>query len=246
MGNLYLADTVFELVRKIDLSGVITTFAGIASEVRQRTACRQHRRHWTFVLWPLIPQETSISEELSRIKSGRSTHRAFCRWLRAILPGGFSGDGGLAVNAGIRDVYCLATDSFGNLYICDLGNNRIRKVDSQEITTAAGNGNFPVFGERIMNGPATAVAIGQPQAAAADSAGNLYVASNGQISRVDTSGQLTVIAGNLSAAPGDGGDALCAGFSEIVGLTFDTAGDLLVNDAVRIRKLTPVGPADYS
>jgi len=54
---------------------------------------------------------------------------------------GYSGDGGPAVNAQINTPTGVFADGAGNLYIADVGNQRIRKVDqSGIITTVAGNG----------------------------------------------------------------------------------------------------------
>src|SRR4029077_1798122 len=56
--------------------------------------------------------------------------------------GGFSGDGGAAINASLNIPSDVAVDAAGNLYIADAGNNRVRKVDgSGTITTVAGTGS---------------------------------------------------------------------------------------------------------
>jgi hypothetical protein len=245
-GSLYFVDTVFERIRKIDPTGMITTVAGsgvgggLPAEGVPATDVELSARSLAIDAAGTLYFGGLVSNQVWKIdNSGLLSLVA-----GANIFGAFSGDGELAVNTDIGDSSCLATDHFGNLFICEVRKNRIRKVDSQGIiTTIAGNGNFPVFGEKIMNGSATAVAIGQPGAAAADSAGNLYVASNpGQIFRVDTSGQLTVVAGAFGNGPGDGGDALRATFSNVTGLAFDAAGNLYVNESERIRKLTPIGP----
>jgi sugar lactone lactonase YvrE len=88
---------------------------------------------------------------------------------------GFSGDNGPATAAQI-DAFGIAVDKAGSLYIADVNNNRIRKVTNGVITTIAGNG-APGFGGD--NGPATSAMLSAPYNVAVDSAGNVYIADNG-------------------------------------------------------------------
>jgi sugar lactone lactonase YvrE len=74
---------------------------------------------------------------------------------------GFEGDGGLADFARLNLPAAVTTDSSGNLFIVDRGNNRVRRVDanSRNIDTVVGNGDIGFSGD---NGPATAAALGLP------------------------------------------------------------------------------------
>ena len=106
---------------------------------------------------------------------------------------GFSGDGGAATNAQLFPGHGIAVDGSGNLYIADLYNNRIRKVDPAGIiTTVAGTGSANSVGQGGFsgdNGPATSAMLNLPDAVAVDAAGNLYIAdsSNYRIRRIDKS-----------------------------------------------------------
>src|SRR5438105_4829808 len=87
---------------------------------------------------------------------------------------GFSGDGGLATSAKLFIPYGVAAGGAGNLYIADLANQRVRRVDtSGTITTVAGDGTYGFSGD---GGPATSANLGSPDGVAVDGAGNLYIA----------------------------------------------------------------------
>jgi sugar lactone lactonase YvrE len=94
-------------------------------------------------------------------------------------PGGFSGDGGPAVNAQLYYPIDVAVDGAGNLYIADYENHRIRRVSPDGIiSTIAGNGTPGYSGD---GGPATSASLTWPSALAVDGAGNIYVVGNNAI-----------------------------------------------------------------
>ena len=86
---------------------------------------------------------------------------------------GFSGDGGAATSASFYYPAGVAVDGFGNLFIADEGNGRIRRVDAATgvITTVAGNGTSDGFtGD---GGPGTSASLWTPTGVAVDGSGNL-------------------------------------------------------------------------
>ncbi|MFN0100883.1 MAG: hypothetical protein ACKV2U_02210 [Bryobacteraceae bacterium] len=158
---------------------------------------------------------------------------------------GFSGDGGPAVNAQINTPTGICADANGNLYIADVGNNRIRKVDaSGVITTLAGNGSRGFGGD---GGPAIAASFFNAVRVAVDPSGNVLIAdqSNHRIRRVTPEGTITTIAGNGAGTPangafsGDGGPASGASLNNPTALTVDATGIIYFSDQFnhRIRKI---------
>lgn len=148
-------------------------------------------------------------------------------------PPGYSGDGGPATEAKLRDPFGVALDSHGNLYIADNGNNAIRRVDADTgvITTVAGTGAYGYSGN---GGPATQAALRSPVSVAIDGDDNVYFSefNNHVVRKVDAStGVIGVVAGSgVSGFAGDGGPATAAELASPEGIALDGAGNLHIAD----------------
>jgi hypothetical protein len=148
-------------------------------------------------------------------------------------PGGYLGDGGLATSAELNQPFGVTVDGAGNLYIADTSNNVIRKVTASTgiISTVAGTGDPGTTGN---GGLATGAKLSNPVAVAADSAGNLYIADNGNnvIRKVmAATGIISTMAGTgLLGSTGDGGPATSANMTEPEGVVLDGAGNLDIVD----------------
>ena len=156
---------------------------------------------------------------------------------------GYSGDNGLAKEASLYVPQDVAVDSFGNLYIADSWNSRIRKVDINGIiTTVAGNETPGFSGD---GGLATEASLRYPYGVAVDSTGNLYIADLGNLNirKVATNGIITTVAGNgIQGYDGDGGPATEASFIPFY-IAVDSSGNLYITDYenLRIRKVDTSG-----
>jgi len=106
---------------------------------------------------------------------------------------GFSGDGGTALSAQISGAESVAADSWGNFYIADTGNNRIRKVTPAGfISTVAGTATRGYSGD---GGPAVSAELYTPTGVAVDSSGNLYIADfyYGHVRKVTPAGIISTV-----------------------------------------------------
>ncbi len=152
---------------------------------------------------------------------------------------GFSGDGGPATNATINGIGGIALDSFGNLFIADYFNERIRLVSGGAISTIAGTGGGTRFGD---GGSAAGAALLNTVDVAVDSMGNLYIADAGNnCIREVSDGIITTFAGNGRAGfSGDGGPAVNASLNFPAGIAVDAAGNVYIADArnSRVRKVS--------
>src|SRR4249919_667262 len=144
---------------------------------------------------------------------------------------GFSGDGGLAVNAAMDRPDGLALDTSGNLYFSDRGNRRVRKIaPNGVITTVAGNGNAVFSGD---NGAAVNAGLPGPAGLVVDGNGNLYIADmvNHRVRKVTLGGTITTVAG--TGTPGYSGDFAAATSALLAAPTdvdMDAAGNLYITD----------------
>ena len=125
---------------------------------------------------------------------------------------GYGGDNGPAVNAQMRGIRDMATDSQGNLFVVEEGSPRVRRIDAATgiISTIAGNGNYT--GPWGDGGLASSVALYPLGAIALDSQSNIYLVQGSRIRRIDfATGIITTVAGNGAYGDtGDGGPALQA------------------------------------
>ncbi len=145
---------------------------------------------------------------------------------------GFSGDGGPAARAQLRQPHSIAFDREGRLLICDIGNHRVRRLDLKigRIDTYAGTGereptpDDAALAGTPLNGPRTMVL---------DPEGNLYLAlrEGNAILRIDTRGRIHHLAGTGEKGySGDGGPARAAKLSGPKGLAYAPDGSLWVAD----------------
>jgi sugar lactone lactonase YvrE len=150
---------------------------------------------------------------------------------------GFSGDGGLAINASFNRPEGLALDANGNIYIADFNNNRVRKVDVRTgiITTFAGNGTPPrrATDPAGDGGPAIEANLSHPVGLAFDAGGNLYIGDleNNRVRKVDTRGTITTFAGNGRTNWNQDYVGPATGTAlKPAGLAFDAMGNLYIAD----------------
>ena len=165
-------------------------------------------------------------------------------------PGSFGviGDGGPATAAFVKYPEGIVCDTFGNLFIADHQNYRIRKVDVSTgiISTFAGTGT-PTFTGTGDGGPATAATFYTPADVIFDKHGNLYVSDNSSctIRKISPLGIITTFAG-IGHSPGfsgDGGPATAAQLNDPTELAIDPIGNMYIADGLnkRVRMIDTFG-----
>jgi autotransporter-associated beta strand protein len=241
-GNIYFADG--PRVRKIDTSGIITTFAGGGSVFRDGM--------------PATSAQIGDAYDV-RFDAAGNLLILTSRGLYQVTPGGtitmlvrgssFSNDvadGGPVYNAELGDATALAINS-GNVFLYEGTGHRIRRIDVNGIIdTVAGNGtrssNSGYSGD---GGDAATAQMRKPLGIARDAVGNLFIADNGNhvIRKISTDGKISTIAGNgIRGTSGDGGPALAASLSFPSSIVVDASGNLyFIESGNRVRKVAANG-----
>jgi uncharacterized protein (TIGR03437 family) len=164
--------------------------------------------------------------------------------IETVAGSGHVGDGGPATAAQISTIKGIAIDRWGNLYLSDTDNHRVRKIStSGVITTIAGTGVAGFSGD---GGPAAAAQLNLPYGLAADLSGYLYVADygNDRVRRIGPDGVIVTVAGNGNqGSTGDGGAATGAQLLGPRNVVVDAVGNLYFSefDGHRVREVTPAG-----
>ncbi len=167
------------------------------------------------------------------------------RGILSLFAGGLSGQGyrdGAAAEARFSYPNGLAFDAAGNLFVADSRNGVIRKITpAGTVSTVAGTPGI----SGSLDGPATAAQFSFPNDVAADPAGNIYVADNGNntIRKIDPKGVVTTLAGLAKQTGTTDGTGAAARFNGASAIAIDAAGNLFVADSSNhaIRKVTPAG-----
>jgi sugar lactone lactonase YvrE len=210
-GDLYLADSANNRIRRVDRRGTITTVVGTGKPGFSGDG------------GPAVAAELDDPEAIAFDAAGdlyiddyenSRIRRVDGKGITTVAgtgEAGFSGDGGPANAAELNEVEGIGFDGTGDLLIADTSNDRIRRVDRKgNISTIAGTGKVGRTGD---GGPASAATFHDPVSVVADARGNLYVSDhhNDRIRRIDDNGTITTFAGTGARGfAGDGGPAASA------------------------------------
>jgi streptogramin lyase len=195
-GNLYVADTFNNTIRKVTPEGVVTTLAGTAGQAGKADGVGANARFNR-------PYGLAIGSDGTVYVAD-----TYYNTIRTITPSGavatLSGsrrrEGTSGTVAHFNYPFGVATDSVGNVYIADTNNHAIRKITpAEEITTLAGTAGT----EGHADGTGADARFREPFGLATDTSGNVYVAdtNNHTIRKITSAGVVTTLAGT-AGSPG--------------------------------------------
>ena len=233
-GNVYVADRNNSLIRKISPTGRVSTFAGSGVQGSKDDIGKAASFNY--------PAGIAIDSYGTLYVADQDNKK-----IRKISPAGVvstlagsgaqgSKDTTIGKAASFYNPTGVAVDVYGNVYVADFGNNKIRKISpTGVVSTLAGSGNI---GSTDSIG--TAASFYNPAGVALDKYGNVYVAdlSNQKIRKVSPTGVVSTLAGNGSIGSADS-ISTKASFFNPNGVTVDNSGNVYVADADnnKIRKI---------
>jgi len=231
--NIYVGDFGNNRIRKISPEGMVSTFAGSGTYGFVNGASTAAQFNYIRGIAVDVLGNMYVADE--------NNHS-----IRKISPEGvvstFAGNGikgfvdGASTVAQFSHPLDVAVDAIGNIYVADLINQSIRKINKEGmVSTLAGNGT-----EGFADGVGTAARFSHPSGVAVDAIGNVYVAdmNNNSIRIISPEGMVSTLAGNGTWGSTDGAGAV-ARFSYPSDVTVDALGIVYVADSNsrRIRKI---------
>lgn len=245
-GNMYISDAGNNCIRKINTSGIISTVAGngTAGYTGDGSAATSAELNSPLGIAVDGTGNLYIVDYGNNVVRKVNTSGIISTIAGNGAPG-YSGDGGAATSAQLYYPQGIALDGSGNIYIADVGNYVIRKVNTSGIiSTVAGNNSPGYSGD---GGAATSAQLSQkPTSVYVDASGNMFIADqwNNVIRRVNAGGIISTIAGDGTAGfSGDAAAAVSAELNQPHSIYGDSLGNLYITDASnnRIREVYTSG-----
>ena len=229
-GNVIVADTGSNRIRKVTPQGVVTTLAGNGSAMFADGASSNSSFNG--------PCGVAVDASGNVIVADTGSNR-----IRKVTPQGvvttLAGNGSAMFADGASSAFNghfgVAVDASGNVIVADTGSNRIRKVTPKGVvSTLAGNGSAS-----FASGIGSSATFNGPTGVAIDAGGNIIIAdsSNNRIRKLTPGGTVSTLAGSGTAASADG----AAFFSNPYGVAVSTTGCVIVADSSnhKIRLIYP-------
>jgi streptogramin lyase len=244
-GNVYVADSSNDTIRKVTPQGVVTLLAGYPGSWGSANGTGSAARFHTPYGVTVDTQGNIYVTEIGNATIRKVTSAGVVTtW--AGLAGTRGTNDGTASAARFQVPCGVTVDRAGNLYVADDFNNTIREVTpAQVVTTLAGG---PGYNPGSVDGTGNAAQFNYPDGVAADTNGNVYVAdfNNNTIREITPVGftwVVTTLAGLAGSVGSADGTNSAARFNGPADVAVDSAGNLYVADInnCTVREVTPVG-----
>ncbi len=220
-GNFFIADFMNYRIRKMTGAGMVSTFAG-SNQGQEDGSLAEGRLYSPVAICfdkngDLIVADKNYNAIRKITKTGMTT-----------IAGG-NGNGyedGEATTAQFNRPVSVVVNSKGDIFVCDEGNHRIRKISGNKVSTYAGNGNGG-----YQDGPAAEADFLYPKNIAIDAEDNIYVAEITTVRKITTAGIVTTVAGKNGVQGRRDGNSSNATFSSLTDIAIGASGTIYVVDA---------------
>ena len=210
LGNVYVADTGNNKIRKINATGYVSTFAGNGQFYGGEDGAALEAGF-------SYPQDCAIDTSGNIFVT--DTYNNKIRIIN-ITTGYVS-----TFASGLNRPVGLAVDKAGNVFVADRGNLQIRKINATGfVSILAGDGS-----SGAQNGWGPSSSFINPTSVAVDMYGSVYVADSNLIRKINATGYVSTVAGMLTWGSKDG-PALNSTFSGVFGIAVDDVGRGFVSD----------------
>jgi hypothetical protein len=236
-GNVYVSDYVNSTIRKITPAGVVSTLAGLAGSLGHVDGTGGAAR-FSYPIGIAVDLAGNVY-----VGDGKFVRKITPAGVVTTIAGSASGGSadGIGSAAGFENIWGIAQDNSGNIYLADFYNHNIRKITPDRVvTTLAGLAGHA----GTEDGTGSAARFAFPGGVAVDSQNNVYVGDHSHtIRKITSDGVVTTLAGLKGSAGSDDGIGNAARFFYPVGIAVDSADNLYVADSYNatIRKITPAG-----
>lgn len=239
-GNLYVADTANNTIRKVSSVGEVTTLAGLAgrsSSVDGKGAAARFEEPYAVATDGTYVYLADHTDHSIRKISADGTVTTL-----AGKAGSFGSADGTGASARFYAPSGIAADSAGTVYVADTSNGTVRKISAAGVvTTLAGTAGS----KGTTDGTGAAARFAAPSGVAVDSSGNVYVVDSeaSTLRKITPAGLVTTLAGGAYSNGFTNATGTAARFSIPFDVAVDSSGNLYITDRNNhsIRKVTPLG-----
>lgn len=244
-GNVYITDYGNNRVRKVNSAGVISTVAGAGALGNSGFSGDGGPATAALLNSPSgVALDAQGNLYIADTGNGRIRKVDTAGIITTVAGRGNGitlGDGGPALNAQFFNPSDVAVDAQGNIYVADVGNGKVRKINPAGTISSVLTGGFGFCS--LSPVPAASADVGRATGLAVDGSGNLFIAnqSGNCVHQMETNGTVSTVAGGGLTLNGENVPATSVALGNVWAVAVDATGTVYLTDSTngRVKKVTP-------